>query len=203
MPFLIGLTEYEAIELLQEMGLPVGQVDQVPGGFFLEGTITNQQPDSGELVQAGQVVNLIIASGTTPPGADPPPPTPTPSPEPEPESSPEPETSPEPDYEPAPDDDYNNGDEEEPPAQVERPLVRSSLSINLWDVPEDTESVTVRVWQRNEEGEQTLILNYAVNVTSFPLTIPVYGRGTEEFLVFSVEDGAEQPRSRTTYSFGS
>ena len=195
MPFLIGLTEAEAIELLQEMGLPVGQVDQVPGGFFPEGTITHQQPDSGELVQVGQVVTFTLASGTTPPGANPSP-TPTPSPEPEPEPTPQPEpedTSP-------PDDPI---EEETPPAQDERPLVRSSLNINLWDVPEGTETVALRVWQRNENGEQNLIVNYTVNVANFPLTIPVYGRGTEEFLVFSVENGAEQPRSRTTYNFGS
>ena len=197
MPFLIGLTEYEAIELLQEMGLPVGNVDHVPGGFFPEGTITNQQPESGELVQAGQVVSFTLASGTTQPDAAP---QPTPSPTPEPETTPEPEQNPEPEYEYTPDEPT---EEEPPPPQVERPLVRSSLSINLWDVPEGTESVTLRVWQRNEEGEQTLIVNYAVSVASFPLTIPVYGRGTEEFLVFSVEDGTEQPRSRTTYNFGS
>ena len=173
-----------------ELGLIVGTIDHQPNVMFLAGTVSWQSIPPDELVTIGQRIDLTISTGAVIPS-----PTPTPTPEPtDEEELPVTEAIPEPENIPSP---------EEPPALPETlEPIRSSLVINLWDVPEDTETVHIRVTERPEGGDWRMIVNYPVPVESFPLSLPIYGTGLVSYMIFSVDaDGTEHIRAMEDRNF--
>jgi len=63
-PNLLSLTEDQAQGALEEVGLELGRV-RTQSSDSAEGTVINQNPGSGELLNEGEAVNIVISSGVT------------------------------------------------------------------------------------------------------------------------------------------
>jgi len=184
--------ETSIVEFIQdELRLIVGTITRQNNVMYAEGTVFWQSIQPGETVLAGDMIDIAISEGplvsATPPPAEP-------EPMPEPEPTPEPTPSPEPDPEPEPTD---------PPLETpsDQP-VQSTLNIALWDVPEGTETVRLRVYKRTADGGIEMVVNYPMAVENFPIPLQISGTGMVEYWVYSVdEDGVEQRRSITPIDF--
>ncbi|MCL2399311.1 MAG: Stk1 family PASTA domain-containing Ser/Thr kinase [Defluviitaleaceae bacterium] len=186
MPNLWAMSETMAVEKLQDLGLIVGHITRSPSPFYTEGSIFGQSISPGEEVMAGDIVELTISTGVTIPT-----PTPTPTPAPTPTPTPEPADPP-----------ATITASDTSSAVVTTQVRHSTLSIALWEISTETESVHLRVYKRPEGGALNMIVNYPVNIGQFPLPLPISGTGRAEYLVFSVdENGAETLRSRTNVDF--
>jgi serine/threonine-protein kinase len=93
-PRLIGQTRDEARNLLTEVGLRLGRVDQEPSAQP-EGTVIRSNPAEGVSVDRGDQVDIVLSEGPTPSPSPSPTPQPTPSPTPPP-TPPPPTATPEP-----------------------------------------------------------------------------------------------------------
>ena len=76
-PHLIGLSQEDALALLEEAGLTVGIILQDESTTFASGMIFRQSPGSGDIVERGSLVGFSVSTGS------PLPPTPAPTPEPD------------------------------------------------------------------------------------------------------------------------
>jgi beta-lactam-binding protein with PASTA domain len=63
-PDLFGLTQVEAITLLQSLGLVVGAVSSAPSKFVPAGEVQTQNPQPGTVVAAGAIVSFVLSLGT-------------------------------------------------------------------------------------------------------------------------------------------
>jgi beta-lactam-binding protein with PASTA domain/predicted Ser/Thr protein kinase len=61
-PNLLSLTEDQAEDALDEVGLELGKVRRV-SSESAEGTVIEQNPESGELVNEGDSVNIVVSTG--------------------------------------------------------------------------------------------------------------------------------------------
>ncbi|MDP2364670.1 MAG: PASTA domain-containing protein, partial [Ignavibacteria bacterium] len=59
-PQMIGMKYDEAIKSLSESRLTTGALSFVQNETYLPGTVVNQSPSAGELVNVGTVINLTI-----------------------------------------------------------------------------------------------------------------------------------------------
>ena len=182
MPNLRQLQEAEAIELLEGLGLIVAPINRIPNVFYTEGTVSGQSVDPGELVIAGEIVEITVSTGTSTAAAPAPTPdatepAPTPSPTPTPPLAPPdiPETVP--------------------------VIVQSTLTIALWDVPPGTETVHLRIYKLPEGGALEPIVNYPVSVNDFPIPLQISGSGLVSYIIYSVENGIPVRRSVTPVDF--
>ena len=202
-PNLIGRNQTDALELLREAGLLPGIVQQADNIAFASGLIFGQYPMPGEIVDVESLVGFTISTG----GA-----LPTPGPEPTP--SPYEDEDEEPYDYPYPDEDEDeNGDDD--PYTTEYPeypyiqypeqpdpqapvLTTRPLTVPLWEVPEDTELVFLRI-MRHQEGHATeMVYNAPVLVNQFPRVIYMEGSGLVTFSIYAVEDN--EPRFITSYA---
>ena len=193
---LIGLDEEEAVRVAQEeLRLIVREIFHQPNVMFQEGTVSRQSILPMESVTPGDMIDIYISTGSTiPTAATTAQPTPTPEPETPAETTPEPAPNEEPDEADTPDEPEPTPDE--PPAPVQR-----VLSVFLWDVPEGTETVHLRVYQRVEGGSPEMIVNYPVSVGDFPVSVPVSGTGLVQYMIYSVEGGTPQRRGLSEMDF--
>jgi len=63
-PGLIGLTLSEAEEVIDEVGLEQGTVNEIPSYAIPSGTVAAQEPAVGVEVDPGASVNLMVSSGS-------------------------------------------------------------------------------------------------------------------------------------------
>jgi eukaryotic-like serine/threonine-protein kinase len=63
-PELIGLTEDQARDRLEAVGLELGRVDEQPDDDAEPGTIIRQDPDPGDQVDEGTEVDIVVSTGT-------------------------------------------------------------------------------------------------------------------------------------------
>jgi len=187
-PNLIGATREQAIELLREAYLISGVVLQDESTTFAVGRIFRQDPLPGEVVERESLVSFTISTGAELP------PTPAPTPEPDyyenddddsyetddpDDPYADPGDYPDPTPEPGDDDPYD------PPAPVSRTLV-----ISLWTIPDDTETVHIRVYRQPQGGARERIANApATSVASFPLEMHVSGNGIVAYHIYEIVDG--------------
>ncbi|MCL1988509.1 MAG: Stk1 family PASTA domain-containing Ser/Thr kinase [Firmicutes bacterium] len=175
MPSFIGMFEDAALDFIEETGLILGNITRQTNTMFAEGTVSAQSIAPQTPTAVGEVVDLVISTGADLPAPTPTPqPTPQPTPEPTPEPTPQPTPEPEPTPEPTP-----------PPVQPVDPA-NAILVVNLWSVPDGTETVHLRILQSEDGNPARLITNYEVPVVNFPLSINVSGTGLAQFLIFSV-----------------
>jgi len=195
-PNLTGSTLEAALELLSEAGLLPGIVLREESITFAAGLIFGQNPSPGEIVDRESLVGFTISTGSVIP--TPAPPTPTPEPD---EDEPDGDTYP---YENGDEDHYDTDEPQDPaypydPDYPEQaypddppPVTTRTLNIPLWDVPEDTDYVIVRI-TRHQQGQEVQIAFHApVFVAQFPMGMQVEGSGMAVFRVYAIEDGAEQ-----------
>jgi len=196
---LIGLDEEEAVRVAQEeFRLVVREIIHQPNVMFQEGTVSRQSILPMESVTPGDMIDIYVSTGSTIPtvgtAAQP---SPTPEPEAPAEAAPEPPAGGEPDVADTPDE------PEAPTAQSDPPTpTHSVLSVALWDVPEGTETVHLRVYQRVDGGPSEMIVNYPLSVNDFPISVPVSGTGLVQYMIYSVDaGGAEQRRAFSELDF--
>jgi len=201
MPNLIGRNQAEAQALLEEADLSVEIVLFDESTTFANGLIFMQNPQPGTIIERGSVIGFTVSTGS------PLPPTPSPTPEPEEYDDPyeeddpdDPDTDTDPgeddpssdppddpdDPEPSPDP-YDPGDD--PPEDPPIPLVSRTLTIALWDVPEGTEAVFIRVTRQPIDGTLSTVANTPQYVSAFPLDMLIQGNGLVTYRVYSVVDG--------------
>jgi len=182
--------EVTIVDFIQnELRLIVGDIERLPNAMVPAGAVSRQSIAPNELVMAGDIIDLTISTGTTMPA---PTPTPSPSPEPEPEEDEpeedEPEESPvpSPDPEPVPD-----------PA-----LVHRNLTIDVFGIDEDVESVRLRIYQRLNGGQAERLDEIVVPVEQFPITRPISGTGMATYTIYFVnDDGSLSLHSTTPVNF--
>jgi len=202
-PRLVGLEEEDAISLLEENSLVVGEIIRQENVAFPEGQVIRVAPAVGTQVEPDTEITLIISSGTEP--------LPTPQPTPEPEETPEPDNT-TPDNTPAatqsettpsttptvdttpttppeatPIEATPTTPEVTPPAQE---FMDGTLTIHLWAVPEGTETVHLVIERQlgNEEPEPLFNDPY-VPVTRTVISVPVQYIDPTVFRIYSVENG--------------
>ncbi|MCL2572876.1 MAG: Stk1 family PASTA domain-containing Ser/Thr kinase [Defluviitaleaceae bacterium] len=190
-PNLIGRTQEEATNLLEEIGLSPGIVLQDESVTFAAGMIFIQNPTPGTVVERDSLVGFTVSIGTVLPS-----PTPTPEPTPDPDETDdpgeypidpdEPDQQPEPTPDPTPDPNETDDpyEDDDPPTPVSR-----TLTIALWQVPDDAETVHIRVIRHPATGPSSTVANTQVAITAFPLDMLIEGNGIVIYRVYSVVDG--------------
>ena len=196
-PNLIGRTQAEALDLLREASLIAGIVLQEESTTFASGLIFRQSPMPGEVVDRETLVGFTISIG----GSIPTPAPPTPTPEDDPDVNNYPEDPDDPDYDPdqSGENQYlDNQDDPGQPGQDSQPQVTSRiLVIQLWEVPEGTEYVHLRVMRHQEGHAPTVATNVPLYVSQFPMEMLVEGSGIVTYRIYAVED--DQPRFIAAY----
>jgi len=198
MPRLIGLTQAQALAMLRDMSL-IEDADPVilhdESTTFAEGLIFMQNPQPDMLIERGALIGFSVSTGS------PLPPTPTPAPE---EYYDDDDDDDEDDDDDDDDDiyDYDEDNDEEPyepeptpepydpyePVDVPDPVVRS-LTINLWDVPEDSETVHIRVTRQATDGAVVTVAQAPEQVANFPLSMRIEGNGIVTYRIYEIIDG--------------
>ena len=187
-PNLIGVTQEEALNLLRDAYLLTGVILQDESTTFARGLVFRQNPQPGEVVEIDSLVSFTISTGAELP------PTPAPTPEPsyyeeynhdDPYETDDPDDingddpdSPDTTPEPGEDDSYNQ------PEPVSR-----NLTIPLWSIADDAETVHIRVYRQPAGGTRTRVANAPVSVDAFPQIMAVQGNGLVYFHVYEVVDG--------------
>ena len=188
-PNLLGLTHEQALELLEEASLLVGLVLYEESVTFAYGRILRQSPMPDTVVDRETQVGFTISSGIVLP-------TPTPTPEPDDEDD-DPYETDEPD-DPDDPDDPDPQDPDDPydpyppnydPEDQLVPVVRM-LTIHLWDIDDEVETVHVRI-RRHQDGSHTTVANAPRAVAEFPITMQIQGNGLVVYRLYSVVDGEE------------
>ena len=62
-PYLVGKTTAEATNLLNDVGLILGEINRESSDNFAEGIITSQDETAGELVNEGTKINVTVSTG--------------------------------------------------------------------------------------------------------------------------------------------
>ena len=190
--------ETSIVDFIQdELRLIVGNISHQSNAMYVAGTVMWQSVAPNELVMAGQVIDITISTGAVIPS--PPPPTPTPEPQ---ENGTEPDDGagtpvvPTPSPEPIPDP----PDIPQPDIPAVEP-VTSVLNIALWDVPEEVETVHLRIYRRIEGGSAEMFVDHTMPVASFPIAMPIYGTGMVQYLIYSIDEGVENRRAISNVDF--
>ncbi|MCL2377519.1 MAG: Stk1 family PASTA domain-containing Ser/Thr kinase [Defluviitaleaceae bacterium] len=192
-PNLIGRTQAEALELLRDAGLLAGIVLQAESITFARGLIFGQSPLPGEIVDRESLVGFSVSTGSNIP--TPAPATPTPEygyDDPYDEQDPDdPDDPGQPDY---PGYQYpDTPDYPEQPDPDEQPVTTvRNLIIPLWEVPEDTLFVHLRVMRHQQGLQPDEVYHSLVFTAQFPYGIQVEGSGLVMYRVYAIEDGAER-----------
>jgi len=217
-PILIGHIESTALERLTESMLIAGVRTAQESTTYAAGVIIMQDPMPGEIVYRETIVNYVVSTGPpaqmpteqsphvqdppaeTPPADDPPeetPPTDDPPEESPPEEGP-PEEDPIAEDPPAEDPPVDDPPEEDPPV-----ISTQVLTINLWSVPEGTESVNVRITRQDGNASPIVFANESnVVLDRFPISFEVSGTGSVTFHLYSIEESVPVPRGSETINFG-
>ena len=193
-PRLIFLTQDEALEALREANLLPGVILHEESTTITSGLIFLQYPLAGEVVEPETRVGFTVSTGSPLPAT--PAPTATPEPTPYPQEPDDTDQDPpddpgqditDPDDDPG-DDQYpddSHPDIPDPPPD----FIASTISIPLWDVPEDTESVHLHVTRQTMDGTLTVVASYHVPVANFPVNMRVEGIGLVSFRIYHMIDG--------------
>ena len=231
MPNLRNHDQQTAHYMVEELGLQIAETIYRTNNMVATGFVFDQYPPYGTELEVGESVSITISTGSVIPPAPTPTPTPAPTPTPTPEPTAEPaldstteptpepttEHTPEPTTEPIQTPDATPESTPEPtpdvtpeptpePTQTPEPTpepINSTLTISLWSVPPETESVFLRVVQTPEGGASSFLVNYSIPIGQFPLTLAIQGNGAVEYRIFSVEpDGSEILRGTQPHNFG-
>ena len=190
-PNLIGSTQEQAQVLLEAAGLLSGVILNAESTTFGVGMIFRQSPQPGEIVEPGTLVSFTVSTGAELP--------PTPAPTPEPDYDYDDDDTDDDPYEEDDDPDepyteYNDYPEETPEPDEDYPEdplipVTRTLVVGLWTVPDDTESVHVRVYRQPQGGIRERVANAPVDINSFPFSMMITGNGMVFYHVYEVVDG--------------
>jgi len=184
MPNLIGRNLTEAQALLEAVDLTVDIVLHDESTTFAVGMIFLQNPQPGTVIERGSVVGFTVSTGS------PLPPTPEPTPEPE-EEEEDPDTQDSDPYDPNDDTPEYPEDLYTPPPYYpgDQPTpIATTLLISLWDVPEDTETVHIRVTRQPIGGTLTTVANAPASVNAFPMPMLIQGNGIVIYRVYTIVD---------------
>jgi serine/threonine-protein kinase len=202
-PILIGLSEEEAIALLEEHSLVAGEITRMEHEIFPEGQIIRHDPLPDTPVEENSSVGLVISSGSSAPL-----PTPTPTPEPENNNENNTTTSNENNAADIPVQNENNQTQTPEPSPSPSPppptrqYIDGILTIHLWPVPEGTETVHLVITRQigNEEEEPAMINDPAVCVfTRQIINVPVQYIDPTIFRIYSVENDVHRLRAQQEF----
>jgi len=214
-PNLIGQEESAAIEMLRDAYLIAGIRTNVESTTYAAGLIINQTPMPHDVVDRNTVVSFTVSTGAPAPTATPAP-TPTPAPPADSTGSETPGattppintpdggigTTPPPSGQDTPPSPPPVDGTDAPPADTPPPAQQSgTLTIALWPVPEGTTHVHLVILRQDGNDEPRPVVNDpSVSIDRFPVTYDFEGSGSIAFHVFSIDNGAQTPRSITHFN---
>lgn len=175
-PNVLGLTETNAVNVLNSAGLTVGSVNLSESPTIAAGLVMVQTIDEGREVAERTAVSLVVSSGAPseevaqePELVDQSPAEVQSDSQPEPQPQPEPVPVPVPVPEPQPDP--------EPDPVPTGPVTRNITFQRPVAIGDDVESVSVYVLKITGQGAVEVFSNPNFNVDSFPLSLPILGTG--------------------------
>jgi serine/threonine-protein kinase len=185
-PHLGGRTEAVALEILRQHNL-MHNSERQESATFPVGQIIRTEPAAGQRVPRNTIVTYFISTGAV--DAVPSTPTPTPTSSPDPAASPQPgeTTTPQPTDTPAPTPTPSPGVTTPSPSPA---LSSGTLRIELWNVPEGTQTVhLVILRQIGNESPLPILNDPNASILQFPINFGVQYSDPTIFRIFSVENG--------------
>ena len=193
-PGVIGLTESNAISIINSVGLSIGTISRTYNQTIPLGVVQVQTIDEGREVLEGTAINLVISNGPMnvpeePPveevsqGPEPSAPEPTPAQEyPPVETEPQlPVQPPAPEPTPVPDPPQETVTE---PNVPQEPVSRNITFQRPAAIGQDVQTVDVYVLKISAQGATEVFSNPNFNVDSFPLILPIEGTGLANIQFF-------------------
>ncbi|MCL2351505.1 MAG: Stk1 family PASTA domain-containing Ser/Thr kinase [Firmicutes bacterium] len=169
-PDVTGLSEPEAIDQLQNLGLVIGKSSKAYSDTVEEGHIITQTIRSGTIAQKGSEISYVVSMGPNPLATQTP--EPAASPAPTPAASPEPTPSAQP---------GGAGAEE---TQTPEPSAATVNYILNPVIPEGYSTALVRVMATAADGSVRVVFDDRVAVADLPLSVPITGEGTVQVEVY-------------------
>ncbi|MDR1532123.1 MAG: Stk1 family PASTA domain-containing Ser/Thr kinase [Clostridiales bacterium] len=186
-PNVVGMTEAEAIETIQDTGLVVGQSRAEYSSTIPQGVIISQSvPEDTEVLTASSIA-FVISRGPRPAAIATPtplPPTPTPTPEPTPEPEPE-------ETEPQGGEGASAEDEpQETGIPAGPPLATKLLNLDRSILPPKMEYVHLLIFRETMYGQdQSPIYEKTLSKYEFPIDLIVQGEGVVNYYIYIETDG--------------
>lgn len=173
-PNVKGMTEASAKAALQSKGLIAGNVIRDTSQTVDEGLVIKQGVNAGETVNRDYIVNLVVSSGKPK----------TQNTQPPVQKATE-----------APSSAHSSIEGTTNNSEEEKPIKTEILTIHP-NLPEDAESVTVKVIKKSDSSTAEEVYSKVVGRDEFPIKVPVSGNKTAEFQLY-IDDKYEGSETKS------